>query len=409
MQVLRILASFVVASFVAQQLGPDGKGALALVQQVPTIVALAVGLGFGGVNIYYVGSGRRTAEEAFTDSAVLLSIAAGIGLPLAVLVMRLLPALEGIALQTMVLAALAVPVGAFSSQLAGILVGVGRPQWQARAQSVSSLVQIAGVGALFFTNTLTVDRAIAVTLVAGILSIVIMLAALRPRALVPGVRGRFIDAMPYARKRYWMEIAFMIEMRVDIVMLGMLAGTTAIGVYSIAVSLVELLWVLPQAAETPLLARLLKEGERTGTELTALATRLIVWLQLFMLVGAALLLKPAVGLVFGASFSGAVPLFWILAPGVVLNGLVGPVNSYLVSRGHLFSGLAAFTVASNVVLNALLIPHFDASGAAIASTVTYALGSAWLMARFVRETACPVSRLLLPRISDLKALTGRWI
>ena len=71
----------------------EGEGALALVQQVPSIMALIFGFGFAGVNVYYVGSGKKTASEALTDSAFFALIAAIAGVPLSYLVMRLLPAL----------------------------------------------------------------------------------------------------------------------------------------------------------------------------------------------------------------------------------------------------------------------------------------------------------------------------
>ena len=126
-----------------------------------------------------------------------------------------------------------------------------------------------------------------------------------------------------------------------------------------------------------------------------------------MLTGAALLLRPTVEFVFGPAFVGVPALFWILAPGIVVNGLTGPVASYLTSQGHQFPGLAAVSVAANIVLNASLIPIMGAAGAALASSLTYGLGGVWLFWKFIDLSGCRPSALFVPRVSDLRAVLGR--
>ncbi|MBE0476880.1 MAG: polysaccharide biosynthesis C-terminal domain-containing protein [Coriobacteriia bacterium] len=406
MQALRVVAAFGVAALVARQLGPAGKGALALVQQVPSIMALIMGFGFAGVNVYYVGSRRKTASEALSDSMLITVVALLVGVPLSFAVMRALPALSVFPSRLLWLSALIVPVSILGSQLAGILVGQGRPAAQASAQSLALLANLAAVGLLYWMVRLSVLAVVAVTLAASALAAVMMLLSVKARLEWPGVLRRMRDAASYARKRYLTEIAAMLEMRVDIVMLGVLSTVAATGVYSVAVALVELLWFIPRAAETPLLSRFFHERAEEGAELVATSVRLTVLLEVFLLGAAALLLRPAVAFVFGPAFTGAPLLFWILAPGVVLNGLVGPIVSYLTSRGHQFPVLSAFSVFGNIALNLALIPPMGVAGAALASSVTYASGSLWLVWRFRRETGCSPVALIVPRREDLRAVFG---
>jgi O-antigen/teichoic acid export membrane protein len=263
------------------------------------------------------------------------------------------------------------------------------------------------VAALYLMVRLSVGGAVAASLAGAVVTTVLVAVAIRERAVLRGYAERLRDAAAYARKRYLTEVASMLEMRVDIVMLGMLTTASATGVYSVAVAVVELLWFIPRAAETPLLSRMMREGKERGAELTAQAVRLTVVLEAVLLLGAALLLPFAIRLAFGPSFDGAVLLFWLLAPGVVLNGLAGPVISYLTSRGHQYPGLAAATVGGNIALNAALIPLLGGAGAALASSVTYAAGSLWLVARFMRETGVRVRTLVVPRYTDLRDLLPR--
>lgn len=406
MQALRILGSFAVATLVARQLGADGKGALALVQQAPSIAALVMGFGFAGVNVYFVGSGRKTASEALSDSVAISALALVVGVPVSVFALQAIPALNGLSAAAIWGSAAIVPISVLSSQVAGILIGQGRPERQAWAQSVAVAANVAIVGALYATVRLSVGAAVATNLGTSVVALLLMLGWLGEPVRLTGITGRLRDAFSYARRRYLTDVAAMLEMRVDIVMLGILATASAAGVYSVAVAVVELLWFIPRAAETPLLSRFLHSRPEEGVALVAVSVRLTVVLQAAMLLGALVLLKPAIALVFGPAFGGAPQLFWVLAPGVVANGLVGPLISYLTARGHLFPGLSGATVAANIFLNALLIPSMGAAGAALASSVTYTAGSAWLVWRFRKETGCGLGELFVPRPGDFRALRG---
>lgn len=407
MQALRMAGSFAVAALVARQLGADGKGLLAVVQQAPSLVSLVMGFGFAGVNVYYVGSGRKTASEALGDSLVVSALALLLGVPVAAYALWAIPAARSLAPAVIWASAAIVPVSVLTAQVAGVLIGQGRPERQAWAQSFAAVSNVAIVGALYMLVRLSVGAAVAVNLLTSVISLVLMLLWLGQPAHLAGSVARLRDAFNYARRRYLADVASMLEMRLDIVMLGVLATAAATGVYSVAVAVVELLWFIPRAAETPLLSRFLHSSPQEGVGLVAISVRLTVVLQAIMLIGASLLLKPAIALVFGPAFDGASLLFWILAPGVVANGLVGPLISYLTARGHLFPALSAGTVIANVLLNALLIPTMGAGGAALASSVTYAAGSAWLVWRFSVETGCGPRELFIPRLSDLRVLLMR--
>jgi O-antigen/teichoic acid export membrane protein len=404
MQALRIISSFIIAMLVARQLGAAGKGELAFLQQLPSLMALVMGFGFAGVNVYYVGSGKKTAAEAFSDSLLVTLVALVIGVPISFLLLRPTPAATDFADWTLITASLVVPVSVLTTQIAGILTGQGRPSVQAIAQSLGIMLNIAFVAYLYLEVRLSVEAVIAATVISSAASAAVMLVALRTRIVFHGAVARIRGAARYARRRYFMEIAALLEMRVDILMLGLLSTPTSMGVYSVAVALVEMLWFVPRAAETPLLARFLRERDETGVELVATTVRLTVLLECVLVVGAAAFLAPAVKLLFGPNFVHAPVIFWILAPGVIMNGLVGPIVSYLTSRGHQFPGLAAASVAGNVALNLLLVPALGVAGAALASSITYTAGSVWYVWRFGRETGCDPSRLFVPRRDDIKAL-----
>jgi O-antigen/teichoic acid export membrane protein len=138
-------------------------------------------------------------------------------------------------------------------------------------------------------------------------------------------------------------------------------------------------------------------------------------LALIVVVTGALLAAALVLLVvpiYGEEFRGSVDLGLILLPGMALLGLTGALGAAIVGRGRpgLSLLVAAITTPVTIVLYLVLIPALDATGAALASTLSYVATfalSAWL---YRGLSGRPVLRLLVPsrdELRDLRALAAR--
>ncbi|MBI4845686.1 MAG: oligosaccharide flippase family protein [Candidatus Omnitrophica bacterium] len=170
-------------------------------------------------------------------------------------------------------------------------------------------------------------------------------------------------------------IANFIALRIDILMLGYYRQSSSVGFYSIAVAMTELLFLVTMATQTVFFskaAQLVKDKQDMAKK-----TMLIYRHSLVIYVGAAgalaFLAKTIIILFYGKAFLDSVMPLLILLPGVVIlytgNGLV----NYLTMMKKYLQLSFIFVLGSilNIGLNSLLIPRFDSSGAAIASTITY--------------------------------------
>lgn len=92
-------------------------------------------------------------------------------------------------------------------------------------------------------------------------------------------------------------------------------------------------------------------------------------------IGLFILADPAITLVFGGEYAGAVPVVQLLTLFVVLkavNAITNTTLDYLgVARLRAYAKVAGAVL--NVVLNVVLIPEFGAIGAAVATVATYAM------------------------------------
>ncbi|WP_010612169.1 oligosaccharide flippase family protein, partial [Halococcus hamelinensis] len=164
---------------------------------------------------------------------------------------------------------------------------------------------------------------------------------------------------------------------VDIILLGLLVGSTATGSYRAALVIAQFLWLIPTAVQVGLLhstSRLWSDGENARISiLSSRAARFTLLFTLLLVLGVAALAEPLVSLYFGEGFSRTPETVLYLLPGVLGLAVARPI--FATSQGHgnlrpvlLATGSAAIL---NVVLNLVLIPRYGVTGAAIATSAGY--------------------------------------
>ena len=80
-QIITVILSIAAAIVIARVLGPEGKGAYALIFLVPALLALLGNLGIGMANVYFGGSEKHEWTKLASNSLVL---ALGVGVLLTV-------------------------------------------------------------------------------------------------------------------------------------------------------------------------------------------------------------------------------------------------------------------------------------------------------------------------------------
>ena len=179
---------------------------------------------------------------------------------------------------------------------------------------------------------------------------------------------------------------FEINSRLDIWLLGAVMSDTDVGIYSMAASLAEGASQIPNALQVnvnPTIAAALAT-ERTG-DVEQLVRRTRRWFvpAMIALCGVAALLFPVViPWITGRPelAEGAVP-FALLLGGLALTSAWLPFNQVLLMGGKpgWHTVYVLLSVATNVVLNVLLIPHLGLAGAGLATAIALAASAVWLI------------------------------
>lgn len=179
---------------------------------------------------------------------------------------------------------------------------------------------------------------------------------------------------------------FEINSRLDIWLLGAVMSDTDVGIYSMAASLAEGASQIPNALQVnvnPTIAAALAT-ERTG-DVEQLVRKTRRWFvpAMIALCGVAALLFPVViPWITGRPelAEGAVP-FALLLGGLALTSAWLPFNQVLLMGGKpgWHTVYVLLSVATNVVLNVLLIPHLGLAGAGLATAIALAASAVWLI------------------------------
>ena len=276
---------------------------------------------------------------------------------------------------------------------AGLLCGAGlvlRGLVPERVGRDAAVLCMIGAAALAGTGA---DPALAMAfMTAAILAALAAATAMEPAT----IRGAAPGTRPESRRRVWIGSAVamgtiagtqIVLHRVDVLMLGAIDGVAHVGIYSVAVVLAELV-LFTQNAIGQLFGSMLSTHHARGetaemTQVIRTATRLGAagGAAAAILLG---LLAPWILSLFGAGFDAGATALRILAAGLLLRCIHGPVALLLTMTGHERDTASVFAAAgvANIVLNALLIPPLGMEGAAL-STSLAGIGAAVAMAVLV--------------------------
>lgn len=400
-QVFQLLTGLITAPLLAHALGADGRGKLA---------AVAVPLGVSGY-ILQLGLGQFAVNQVSTGDRVNV-VFGSLALPLIVvggLVGVLSPALAHVISggrqpveQYLTIGFVMMPVTLLIFLSMSIAIGLARWRTLAVARLVSPLIMCVGVVLLAVLGELTVESAIVLTLVSGLLPIAALSSILR-RAFPPSVALRLVrKGLSFGGRASVGVIATMANQRLDQFLMVPLVPPRQLGLYAVAVTIASLSTVLTSQIVTVVLPRI-AAGE---SHLLAQATRYV----LFVTVASGIVIAGATRLFlvpfFGADFANARALVYVLVIGLVFLAALGTLSQGLPAVGRPGAPSVGEMISLAITIPGLivLLPMMGAMGAALVSVAAYMSTFAVLLLIAARHLGDRPTDYLLLRRGDLATL-----
>lgn len=179
-----------------------------------------------------------------------------------------------------------------------------------------------------------------------------------------------------------------IYLKIDQIMLGQMSGASELGIYSVAAKLSEVWYFFPVALTASFFPKLLKSRnnkEHYTKQLEYLCATLL-WMAIIIAIFVTLLGPWLVPFAFGDAYSLSVGILNVHIWAGCFIFMRALLSKWLIAEGLLKFSLVSHGIAAivNITLNYILIPEFGGMGAAVATLISYASSSyfvLWLQPR----------------------------
>lgn len=408
-QIVGTGASLALGILFARMLGPAGKG---VISYAWIILGFALVFGEGTAAAVVSQYARSKMRRDRVHAAALHSLAMT-ALPVSAALLAVGAFVSG--QWPLIAVAVALPGALYTQVVKGLLLAEGRVS-QANLIDVSLSAGYAAVAAVFVVaHTGAVGAlvvwALSYCLASALATHLLMRAPGRKDATVDaGVRELTRMQLAFGGKSGFVYAAGYLNLRVDMMVVALVLGPAALGVYSVATGTAELLWKVANAVAWSALGRIAGDDDDTVRLLIGKLTRIVVLLEAALAVAAVWAGPWLIAAVYGGRFAAAGRPLQVIMLGIVAYSVEPILGYFLLVRARRPGLILAIQSASAVacaVLTALLLPRFGLTGAAMASTVTYVAVVAvkgWLVAKSI---GAPLGDIFVPKLDDVEAIWRR--
>lgn len=333
----------ITAVWTARALGPYGRGVWSVGLLIASIVGLLTESGVGQAALFVVGK-RPDRRRAVVHSGLLLVGISGFLWTSFVVLWAVQGSnpLSGFPRRVFVIAALAGYAAGIVLITRQLLAVLG--DWDSMNRSVvlQPLTLLAALFPAFLVFVPSPSGALIAFAASFLITAAFGLNRLRSLDLAgPAVEtGIAPSLVSYGLRSQITTIALTLTYRSDLLLVNHFLGVAQTGVYSVALTLSEIVRVVAEAAQVLVVTQAATTDDvRNHAQAIARRSAVLTLIAAMAMAGVSGVLVP---LVFGVSFTGAVNALWCLVPGSVALALSYSLSPLLVLKGQvLMNGAAA--------------------------------------------------------------------
>lgn len=399
--------AFITGAIIARALGPEGRGAYGLFAVSAAFGQIILGMGIGNAAIYYLNKRDIALRDVLATMHVVVAAAFVIT---AVVVAAIAPwAADPVFGEDVApwLLAIAVPVILYMNFLRLILQALSRFFDLGVATVGQQLVLLGLVAAAYAWGDPTPSDVVGYLILASVvaaayalirigISNVDVAQILRPRVAtlrrlakfgVQGEIGNVLQLMNY---------------RLDQYIVRAFVGLSGVGIYAVAASMTEAVFILANAVALVLMPRLTSADDDEAAWMAPVASRNTMLICGLGAVALAVLTPFVLPAVFGDEFGDSVQALWLLLPGAVALTGSKVLTSYVFSRGRplVNTMITCASLVVTLVAGFALIPTYGVNGAAAASSLAYGTHFIAALVAYRALSGRPALEAVLPRLSD---------
>lgn len=196
--------------------------------------------------------------------------------------------------------------------------------------------------------------------------------------------------------------------RIDVIMLKNYSNISSanIGVYSLGITLVDKLIIIPDTLKA-VLASNLSKGK--GADEVARLTRICFALSICITIVAIIIAKPLISFFYGKEYEGAYTIILISAAGILFIMFFKLIAQYNIVNKKQRRNFVILSVSIiiNVFMNMLLIPKLGISGAALATGIGHAICGLIFIIDFHNQSGIPYKEIVFIQKRDISQFRSK--
>ncbi len=404
-QIIITIFSLGSAIITARALDADGRGQFSLALLLASTLFMFTEFGLGSAGTRLMATGRWSRSEIIASHAFALAVRAIvtglIGLALVLLARDAI--FPGVPVEYLLLGLLQILPLIVAGSILPLLLGLGLAKTYNRILVLSSLLSVGSLGVGWGLIGLDVSTALLLNLGAGIIiSVVIWRKTSQAAGGLARPNFRYLaEAYRFGMGMYVSSVLSFANTRLIWLLINSFVGVAGVGLYTIAQTATERIYLLAASLGTILFPRVAEDPESNSARITPIVFRIVLITGAGLSIGLALVADWLVRFLFSDSFAESITIIRLLLVAVVLSGGWIILSQDLNGRGY--SGVTAIVNGAVTVLGLglalVLLPRLGLQGAAWSAIVAAGmslLAGVWLFGRYHRRASQVAPSLFVP-------------
>lgn len=396
--VFTLVTNLLLVVILVRVLGPADFGLYTSLMVVPMLVVSFFQMGIRASTVYQIGSGKHDDSSIVSAVFSILLVTSFAGILFSGLAYFFVST-TGYSLLMMGMALVVIPMRLTAVYTGGVFLG------KEEIPSANLMNWLSGLLMLLFAAVFVL--LLRWGLNGALLSLLLANAVVACVALIKLVRRFRIKISflnPLIKKLLRTGIVYAVSFlviqlnyRIDVLLLKALSSPAEVGIYSLGVSVAELLWQVPLAISVVVMSRSANATDKSAmNQSTARLLRVSLVFGMIISMFVVLLSPWIVPLIFGEKFRSSVIIMQTILPGILMVIIFRILSGQLSGMGRPEVALKAFIPALllNIGLNYLWIPDYGANGAVMATNISYTLGSVIYLFAFSRISGISIKEIL---------------
>jgi O-antigen/teichoic acid export membrane protein len=375
-QIITYAIGFFITMYTARYLGAAGFGILSLALSITAITIIFADLGLGSLTIRELSRDKSLTDKYFSNTLLMKVFSSFLTIGITIIIVYLFNYPQPVSTVIYIIT-LSMIIIVFNGIINSILQAYERMEYISINSILNSALMLVGTligiyyqfDVLFFASIYVISNVL--TLVSTLLIYVRKFHLPRIEVDLSFWKPTLKEALPFGIA----GVFVMVYYSIDSLMLSVMSGNEAVGLYSAAYKLIFLFlsfYSVYIIAIFPVMSRFNNTSNESLKFAFERSFKYLLIISIPLAIGTTLLAKKIILLIYGADYISSILALQVLIWTIIfmfLNGLstnlLGSVNRQLVVTK--ITGLGA---GLNILLNLILIPKFSLIGASAATVIT---------------------------------------